>query len=103
MIIDWKNIDEVRPGIPSNLGTEEEAGLSNQPGTLLNPPKEKQMRHCVCCGHATEQERKLWNPDEPQLGECWWCTQCHEVIEAISETQNSLRPAFEHLLTPGTL
>ena len=40
-----------------------------------------EVKFCPECGLFTEHKTVLYNPDNPDEGECWECQICHELTQ----------------------
>ena len=46
---------------------------------------EEEIRFCPNCGEMTMQGPCYLNPDEPDEGMAWCCSQCLELIDIIQQ------------------
>ncbi len=41
--------------------------------------------YCIHCRKDTDQEKRFYDPDQPELGEVWTCKECLEGIDFIGD------------------
>ena len=46
----------------------------------------EKVKYCPCCGENTMQGIADYDPDDPDSGQIWICSQCGEAVDIVENS-----------------